>query len=126
MGVVHLHARDGGSEQRRFFQLLDPNATQFTFQIFDDSKQNKVLPRHFCASVDDPALDELHAQGAGIYVTVNETDLAGRSIDHIKRIRAVWVEYDGGGDPREFITRLPISPSLIVETSPGHYHFYFL
>src|SRR5262249_2959124 len=56
-----------------------------------------------------------------VYVTVNETDLTGRRSENIKRIRAIWQEDDDGhGGP------YPLIPSLVVESSPGKFHRYWL
>src|SRR5262245_6337687 len=63
----------------------------------------------------------LYEQGAGVYVTVNETDLRGRKSENIIRVRAVWQEDDDGFDGA-----LPLEPSMVVETSPGHFHRYWL
>ena len=63
----------------------------------------------------------MYDQGAGVYVTINETDLRGRRSANITRIRAVWQEDDNG-----FQGALPLDPSLTVETSPTHHHRYWL
>jgi hypothetical protein len=43
-------------------------------------------------------LSHLNEQGAGIFVTVNETDGKGRKRENITRVRAVWQEDDDGFD----------------------------
>ena len=62
----------------------------------------------------------MNKKGAGIFVTVNETDLKGRKKANIKRVRAVFQEDDGEGK------ELPVNPHITVNTSPGHYHRYIL
>src|SRR6516165_6375119 len=111
-------------QSRRFLQFLDPNAGGFTFQTFDDdrTRKNPALTR----IIQSPprARDELrrlNEQGAGIFVTVNETDGNGRKSENIKRIRAIWQEDDDGFDGA-----FPLAPSMIVQTSPGHFHRYWL
>ena len=54
-------------------------------------------------------------------MTVNETDGNGRKSENIKRIRAIWQEDDDGFDGA-----FPLAPSMIVQTSPGHFHRYWL
>ena len=56
---------------------------------------------------------QIHAHGAGVFITVNETDGKGRKKENITRIRAVFQEDDDGFDG-EF----PLKPSIVVETSP--------
>jgi hypothetical protein len=115
-------------EARRFLEILDPNANAFTYQSFDDDKQRRKQREHdelahiLHGSLDEvsPELAALNADGAGIFVTVNETDGNGRKAKNIKRRRAVWCEADDAAD-RSF----PLEPSMIVENSPGHFHYYF-
>ncbi len=79
-----------------------------------------VKPDVLHLAIDDPLLEECHERGAGIYITVNTTDFKGRRKENIVRVRAIWRENDGDARP------LPAEPSLIVETSVGHFHEYFL
>jgi hypothetical protein len=112
------------AEANRFLKLLDPNAKQFTFQTFDDKKKGEAGDPKLARVIPAPSLSEpqrLYEQGAGVYVTVNATDGTGRKRENIKRVRAVWQEDDGGqAGP------LPLEPSLVVETSPRHFHRYWL
>src|SRR5262245_25613130 len=102
----------------RFLRLLDPNARGFTLQTFADGQDDARLAR---STSDRAEVLRLYELGAGVYVTVNETDLTGRKSENITRIRAIWQEDDEGqGGP------FPLDPSLVVETSPGHFHRYWL
>src|SRR5262245_42549827 len=102
---------------RRFLHLIDPAAQNFTFQTFHDLGLGGVVR---CTS-DRSEVLRLYERGAGVYVTINETDLSGRKSENIKRIRAVWQEDDDGyGGP------FPLDPSIVVESSPGHFHRYWL
>jgi hypothetical protein len=110
------------TQQERFAKLLQ--ATQFTLQTFDDdcTRKDRALVRVIpSGDVNDPALAQLNDLGAGIFVTVNETDLKWRSNDNITRIRAVWQEDDDG-----FAGMFPIEPTFVVESSPGKFHRYWL
>ena len=104
-----------------FLKLLDAN-DRYTFQTFEDKKP--PMQRDLAKIVHSPKaadrLKTLHRLGAGIYITVNETDLKGRTVENIKRVRAVWQEDDDGYDGT-----FPLAPSMIVETSPGHRHRYW-
>jgi hypothetical protein len=107
-----------------FLRILDPNARWFTLQCFTD-RENKPDPdplaKVFNVERITPIVLDYYAREAGVWVTVNDTDGNGRKKDAVTRIRSVWQEDDDGyeGD-------FPIEPSLIVETSPGHYHRYWL
>ena len=105
----------------RFFKQL--GGSDFTFQTFCDNKTNpdrtlvRVIP-----SVNVDLLNQLHAQGAGVYITVNETDGKGRrTTESIVRVRAVWQEDDDG-----YAGEFPLAPSMVIELSPGHFHRYWI
>ena len=114
----HLQNKE---EMKRFLKHLDPEAETFTFQTFDDSPEHRQeLAWHGTGTLDDlyPWLKSMNDDGAGVFVTINETDGRGRKKENIKRVRAVWQEDDGDGK------QLPTEPHIIVESSPGKYHRY--
>ena len=63
----------------------------------------------------------LYEMGAGVFITVNETDLTGRNSENIKRVRSIWQE-----DDHEHRGPFPLDPSLVVESSPGKFHRYWV
>jgi hypothetical protein len=120
----------------RFIEALTGSrSTQVTFQTFDDNKERrdqlkrtdqpdpltKILHGHLDAFRSE--LSALHMQGAGIFITINETDLQGRKARNITGLRAVFVDDDEGRieDP----TKLALPPSIIVRSKRG-YHIYWL
>jgi hypothetical protein len=80
-------------EAARFLSIIAPGETKFTFQTFDDDPDRKspqlvrvihgTLAEHF------DVLASLNAQGAGVFVTINATDLNGRKAENIVKVRAV-------------------------------------
>ncbi|HIE85195.1 MAG TPA: hypothetical protein EYQ00_15770 [Dehalococcoidia bacterium] len=124
-GLMSDYLSISQAQAQRHLALLDEEAEFFTFQTFDDNKARKdqKLARILHGSLEDklPELTRLSAAGAGIFVTVNETDLKGRTKENITRIRAVFKEDDRGGTPP-----LPLEPQLIIESSPGKYHEYII
>jgi hypothetical protein len=110
-------------EAREFLRTLDPGAERFTFQTFQDLPSGAPITRPGLARVHhgDGLLNECHAAGAGVWVCVNETDLRGRKKENVVRVRAVWQEADSGCSGP-----FPLDPSIVVETSPGHHHRYWL
>ena len=114
-----------------FLQILDPNAKIFTFQTYDDDRERKhnrngedplgkIINGELLYCWGD--LAKLNAQGAGVSVTVNETNGKGRRLHNIVRSRAVWSEDDDAFP----VDKLPLPPSITVETSPDHFHHYWL
>jgi hypothetical protein len=106
----------------KFLKLLNSKFADFTFQTFDDdrNRRNPTLTK-IVQSQERGKLFQLHAQGAGVFVTINETDGGGRKSENIIRVRAVFQEDDDGFDGA-----FPLDPSIVVETSPGHFHRYWL
>lgn len=113
----------------QYLRNLDPRATEFTFQTFDDDKnrKSKSLARIFHGTLEAhyKTLCELNGKGAGIYVTVQQTDLNGRKKENIKALRTLYFEYDGGNGFKP--SKIPFPPSQIVRTSPpDKYHLYYI
>lgn len=117
----------------------------FCFQLVDDPQTGGVRSRHFTEAFPRARVDFIQGQrqGAGVFVTVNETDGKGRSKKNITRIRAIWVDIDapegvtwepGHGTDAPHVGRLkfsdmpvdvPLAPSIVVKTKKG-YHLYWL
>lgn len=64
----------------------------------------------------------MNSQGAGVFVVVNA---GGRRGDSINRVRALFADFDEADEAREF-GHLALAPSIIVESSPGKHHAYWL
>ncbi len=113
------------SDAEAFLTLLAEGVEDVTIQTFDDNKsrQDQSLTRILHGSLDQhyESLCALNAAGAGIFVTVNQTDLKGRKTENIIDVRAIFQEADRPGVP---IPTLP--PNIVVETSPGKFHRYWL
>lgn len=115
------------SAAQRYLTLLDEAADAFTFQTFDDNKERKGkdnnLARILNGTLDEhfDELAELNRRGAGVFITVNQTDLKGRKLGNIVRPRCVFQEADRTGAPVP-----PIAPHIVVESSPGKFHRYWL
>jgi hypothetical protein len=114
-------------QARQFLELLDPDAEQFTFQTFDDSPaKSEALAKVYHGSLDELSapLATLQAAGAGVFITVNETDLQGRKNTNIVRVRACFVDLDGA--PLQPVLACRLEPHVIVESSPERWHVYWI
>jgi len=110
----------------RFLTALDPSARAFNFRAFDDKKRLDRRPcmRHASLENCSRELAQLNAGGYGVFVTVNETDGRGKKAKNIVRVRAVFADLDGA--PLDPVLKCELKPHMIVETSPGKYHAYWL
>jgi P4 family phage/plasmid primase-like protien len=115
-------------QAKRFLNVF--GSTQFTFQTFDDNQKRKsrslvrvlhgTIEQHFIE------LSELSANGAGVFVTINETDLKGRTEKNIMRVRAVFADFDETDGRHEAALNYERKPHIVVESSPGKFHVYWL
>lgn len=88
-------------EAQQFVAALTGNPeTPCSWQTYDDSKSKRspglVRVLHGSLSQVAPELKRLNEQGAGIFITINETDLRGRKAENIRAIRALFVDSDNG------------------------------
>jgi hypothetical protein len=117
----------------RFLTVLAGNAP-VTFQTYSDRDDLKVKRpgkkdfdpnakwRHGTLGGLEPYLKRLNTRGAGIFVMVNEGDGKGRCAANVQRIRALFIDTDGAPYP----ANLPLQPHLVVQSSPGRWHLYWL
>lgn len=114
----------------KYLDLLDPDARQWTFQTFDDRKnKNGSLTRtlHGTFLEHFATLWDLNKQGAGIFITVNETDLLGRKKSNIRRVRAVFSDHDhADSSTPNTLSDSYLTPSMVVESSKDKFHAYWL
>jgi hypothetical protein len=112
---------------------LDPTATRYTFQTFDDNNERKdpALARVLHGTLDEvwPKILALNtpAIGAGVFVTINETDFRGRSTKNIVRVRALFGDADGDEQVEHstaVIEECNATPSMIVESGGGQHYYY--
>ena len=110
-----------------FLKLLDQEAGAFTFQTFDDTPaKSRSLAKVWHGSLEDLAgpLTTLQQNGAGVFVTINETTLSGRrTAASIIAVRACFIDLDGA--PLEPVMAGEFPPHFTVESSPGKYHAYW-
>lgn len=76
-----------------------------------------------------PRLIERNKEGYGIYTTVNaitptmEGGFPRRRAEDVTRVRACVADWD---DKHRMVINPPLETSMVVETSPGKYHLYWL
>ena len=96
-----------------------------TFQTFDDKKGPDGKGRGRLAKIihdDETYLKNINDQGAGVFLTINETDGKGRETRNITKVRAIYVDLDGA-DVNPVLQEMP---HMVVESSPGKFHGYWL
>lgn len=121
----------GVSVEQDFLNYFDG---KHVFCAIDDKRTNQV-PTHYHEGYDlsrDQILTQLHTKNSenyGIFFTVNEIDRKQdpqrqRTTRMLRKIRAVWADDDIiRKEPR---SDFPIPPNIVIETSEGRYHYYWL
>lgn len=105
-----------------FVEAIAGSASPATFQTLDDKGTGtKALRKVFHGTIKElgQELIDLNSNGAGIYLMANAGDLRGRKALNVTAIRVAFVDLDG--TPLCVIDDAPISPHIIVETSPGRW-----
>ena len=76
----------------------------------------------------EPVLRRLNEAGASICVAVNRLrERSARRTDNVTAPRACWHENDGGlPDGLAHVWPAVAPPSMVVQTRPGHHHFYWI
>jgi hypothetical protein len=110
-------------DAHQFLLALDNQTNRFTFQLFDDNKDRKDenLARVLHGTLDEhyATLVNYSRRGAGVFVTINETNLRGRTKDCIIGVRSYFADFDGA--PKENILRFSLMPHTMTQTSPARY-----
>ena len=132
-----LYAQEAGAtapdmhQAEAFLNALDFLALQWCFQTFDDGPEKRghlARTQHGTLQELAPRLRALNAQGAGVFVTVNEVAPGKpRMTENIKRVRAVFADFDDASrDNLAALKCVALEPSILVESSPGKFHAYWL
>ncbi|MBX3618631.1 MAG: PriCT-2 domain-containing protein [Rhizobacter sp.] len=95
-----------------------------TFQVVPEAPTFSSRAQVLNGSISEleDTLSVANKAGALVGMCINRTNGKGRK--EVAEIKAVWVDIDGGFDPKNF-RHLKSKPALIVETSPGRGHVFF-
>ena len=106
-GVIDLSAAQA------FIAALAGRDSPVTFQTFPEREGATCRPmvKHGSLSNYGDTLRKANEAGAGVFVTINETNLRGRKASDVLKIRAVFADFDGAPLPETF----PLRPHGIIE-----------
>lgn len=110
----------------KFLQTLGNK--QHTFQTFieDKSSNKKYLNKQFHGTLAEfrDKFTRWNSWDVGIFVTINQTDGKGRKAKNITKVRALFADLDGS--PLQPILDADLEPHIVIESSQGKYHAYWL
>jgi hypothetical protein len=120
----HVGGQKMYNSDSTYAKFIEAFGTTHSFQTFCDKGLNRKITKQFHGTLKEhiDELCHLNRQGAGVFFTVNETDLLGRTTKNIKKVRAVFIDLDGTPLPNRF----NLHPNFILNTSPSKFHCYWL
>lgn len=110
------------SEAQRFLAILDADADAWRFRTFADDGRDSGRKRAGALSDVAESLQLDNSSGRGVFVVVNE---GGDKDKDIGRVRAVFADWDPP-QTAAMPEGLPLEPHVIVESSRGKHHAYWL
>ncbi|MBB6260664.1 hypothetical protein FHS77_001198 [Paenochrobactrum gallinarii] len=117
---------------RRFLEILDPNAVEFTFLLIAEGRMGASQSVHGTLDEVWPFVERnnVPGRGMGVFVTINETDGSGRrKKGNIVRARSLWVDADDRMAVERCVAAIRASgatPTAIVKSSDDKAHFYWV
>jgi len=113
-------------EARRFLAMIAPDG-DVVFQTFDDDDDRKdaepeISKKLAWTTRKFDALADMNAKRAGVFFAVNKVDGNRRKAEKVVRVRTLMSDFDGTSLPDSW----GLDPSILVNTSPGKFHAYWL
>ena len=109
---LHLTTLDDREEALFCFRAIKERRIK-QFSSADKGWQDRVL--------------SLIGQEYELFINVNETDGKGVKKENVTKVRALFLDLDNGNDDNfAVIESLPIAPNLVINTSKGKFHCYWL
>ena len=106
---------------QQYLTRIDEDDDKHIFQLIKATKAHVLVGT--LAELAE-RLVKANRDGFGVYITINHSSTGRRIAGDIDRVRAVFGDMDGA--PLENINAAPIRPQMIIESSPGKYHIYWL
>lgn len=125
------------AEAEKYIELLTgapatgPAAAVMDWATFPDRKDGGAAARPALRFRDtlDGAWERLNAEnaaGAGVYVTVNETDGGGYTAGHVRALRALFIDDDSGRLAAADLTAAGLTPTFVVQSEAGIHAYWCL
>ena len=115
----------------RFKQTLLGNGIADFLTVTEGSGKNKVPHKHRGTLKGLwETLTDLNKKGNAIFMMPNLSDGKGTKDENIARVNAFFLDYDGNEwkhiSLEKLLRKFKLKPHIVVKTSEGHYHVYWL
>ena len=120
-----IHETKKYDETYQFIRAINPDINK---HLFCGIPTDGAAPAHTLAALDDKYIKRMvrsNINGFNIFVTINEMNNnqgSKRGNELCTMFRAIFAD----DDTKKGLKDYPLAPSMIVETSPGKYHVYWL
>jgi hypothetical protein len=117
------------TEMLRFLQLLHGNKPTWFLKFHKDRtvRPHEHGAQHFGTSSRFlNKMVEANTNGSNVAVAINQIGEFRRTNDNVTGINAVFIDVDNGVTTENELMDLPLPPNIIVATSPGRLHAYWL
>ena len=117
------------TEMLRFLTLLHGNKPTWFLKF---RKDGTIRPNEYGAQLYGTPICflnkmvEANATGSNVAVAVNQIGKFRRANDNVTGINAIFIDVDNGVTTENELMDLPLPPNIIVATSPGRLHAYWL
>lgn len=118
-------------EAMQFKKLFHGGKSTY-FLAIDKSKEGKTIPVELTGSLRThwALLDKLNHGGSNVFMLINTVDGNQRNSKHVTKVNALFIDYDNGDwsaqDLDTLQAKFPVPPHMVVESSPGNIHAYWL
>lgn len=110
-------------ETERFLDALGGKNIAYSFRLINPKTNNAV---NVWGTLNDnlSTLESYNHQGYGVFVIIQEVKEKGTTNDDVTKIRSLFIDVDDA--KIGLISDFHIKPSMIIESSEGKYHYYWL
>lgn len=101
------------------------------YLLISDKKGVKKSVREFYGRLRDigPKLDSGNKEGYGVFMATSTHNGKVRGSEYVTKVNALFIDKDDGcwnsSDLQGLISKFPVEPYMVVETSPGKFHVYW-
>jgi putative DNA primase/helicase len=114
-------------QMQAFIRLL--HTVPAWYQTYSKGPKKASGGESFASPINITLRDRLigaNKRGMNVSVAVNTIVGDQRKSENVSHINAVFIDHDGAGITRNQLLELTLAPNMVVQTSPRHYHAYWL
>lgn len=121
----HPQPKPVASDMFKFIQFFRGDCKlPIWFQTYG-GKQANAFSSNLTTKLRDRLVGD-SAKGLNVSVTINTIEGESRKTECVTKVNAVFIDCDNQSHTLEQLKSFPVEPHMVVETSPGNFHVYWL